>query len=136
MTASALTRVSTLPSFISLIRSMDSMTATASAWSSTPISWPVSTMPVTSEGRSTLVGRIAGSIIIAGAMEFAPESELREPINDNRLPSEPARAMPYIGLCGLLPVSLSERAGITAPLIWPLRRPAFSVMPANMALLE
>ncbi len=25
--------------------------------------------------------------------------------------------MPYIGLCGLLPVSFSERAGITAPLI-------------------
>ena len=23
--------------------------------------------------------------------------------------------MPYIGLCGLLPVSFSERAGITAP---------------------
>ena len=25
--------------------------------------------------------------------------------------------MPYIGLCGLLPVSFSERAGITAPLV-------------------
>ena len=32
--------------------------------------------------------------------------------------SAPARAMPYIGLCGLLPVSFSERAGITAPLMF------------------
>ena len=75
------------------------------------------------------------SISVAGAIELPPESELLEPIRDSRLPSAPARAMPYMGLCGLFAVSLSERAGITAPLIFALRPRAFSCMPCSMALL-
>ncbi len=43
--------------------------------------------------------------------------------------------MPYIGLCGLLPVSFSERAAITAPFT-PARVVAevFSSMPRRNAL--
>ena len=98
-------------------RWMDSMTATASSWSSRLTSLPVSTRPVASLVRSTLVGRADGSIRYDGAMELPPDSELSEPIRVSSEPSAPALKMPYIGLCGLLPVSFSERAGITAPLI-------------------
>ncbi|MGH6781312.1 MAG: hypothetical protein ACREB5_04305, partial [Sphingomonadaceae bacterium] len=64
-----------------------------------------------------MVGRTETSIIDDGAIELPPESELCEPISVSSSPSAPARKMPYIGLCGLLPVSFSERAGITAPLV-------------------
>ena len=45
--------------------------------------------------------------------------------------------MPYIGLCGLLPVSFSERAAITAPFT-PARVVVvvFSSMPRRNALSE
>ena len=75
------------------------------------------TRPVTSLGRSTFVGRNSALIIMAGAIELPPESEFCEPINVRIEPSAPARWMPYSGLCGLLLVSFSERAGITAPLV-------------------
>ena len=78
---------------------------------------PTSTRPVTSLGRSTFVGRSASLIIACGAIELPPESLFSEPMRDNSEPSAPAAAMPYIGLCGLLPVSFSERAGMTAPLM-------------------
>jgi hypothetical protein len=109
--------VDTRWSFWSLIRWIDSITATASCWPSRPTSWPVSTRPVTSLGRSILVGRTSGFIIMTGASELPPESEFREPISVSSEPKEPARAMPYIGLCGLLPVSFSERAGMMQPLV-------------------
>ena len=49
-------------------------------------------------------------------MELPPESELCEPIRVSNDPSEPARLMQYIGLCGLLPVSLSRTGpGMIAP---------------------
>ena len=54
---------------------------------------------------------------MTGAIELPPESEWREPTRPSSDPLAPARAMPYIGLWGLLPVSFSERAGITAPLM-------------------
>jgi hypothetical protein len=50
-------------------------------------------------------------------MELPPESELTEPINVSNSPFEPVRAMPYIGLWGLLPVSFSERAAMMVPLV-------------------
>jgi hypothetical protein len=63
-------------------------------------------------------------------MELPPESELREPMRPSREPSAPARAIPYIGLCGLLPVSFSDRAGITAPLMLvAVPAPNLEVMP-------
>ena len=96
---------------------------------------PVSTRPAASLARSILVGRLAGSISIAGAIELPPESEFCEPISPSRLPREPVFAIPYIGLCGLLPVSFSERAAITAPLM--LARvvaEVFSSMPRRNAL--
>ena len=44
------------------------------------------------------------------------------PISVTSWPSAPALLMPYIGLCGLLPVSLSERAQKTVPLTSRARR--------------
>ena len=70
----------------------------------------------------------------AGAIEFPPESELDDPTSVTIPPLAPALAMPYMGLCGLLPVSLSERAGMMAPLISAARVPAFSAIPCSMAL--
>ncbi len=55
---------------------------------------------------------------MAGAIELPPESEFDEPINVRIEPSAPAFWRPYSGLCGLLLVSFSERAGITAPLVF------------------
>ncbi len=99
------------------MRTMDSSTLVASACGSSVASSPVSTSPVTSLARSTLVGRFAGSIMAAGAMELPPESVACEPMSVSSSPRAPARRMPYIGLCGLLPVSFSERAAMEAPLV-------------------
>ena len=49
-------------------------------------------------------------------MELPPESLFCEPISVSSWPSAPTLLMPYIGLCGLLPVSFSERAAIGKPL--------------------
>ena len=57
-----------------------------------------------------------GSYSDIGSIELPPESLFSVPQSRKIEPLAPARAIPYIGLCGLLPVSLSERAGITAPL--------------------
>ena len=57
------------------------------------------------------------------------------PISVTRLPSAPALLMPYMGLCGLFPVSFSERAQITTPFM--LARVAaevFERMPRRKAL--
>jgi hypothetical protein len=70
---------------------MDSITATASPWSSRPTSLPVSTRPVASDVRSTLVGLTCGTIRPAGAIELPPESEAREPIKVSSSPFAPAR---------------------------------------------
>ena len=68
-------------------------------------------------------------------MELPPDSELCEPISVSNSPSAPARQMAYIGLCGLLPVSFSERAGMTAP-VMPAAVPAeiLVIMPRRNAL--
>ena len=113
------------------------MTATASSCVSKPTKSPTSTRPVTSLGLSILVGRTEVSIKSAGDIELPPESELREPTKLNSDPSAPALYMPYIGLCGLLPVSFSERAGITTPLIFArVSGDVFSSMPLKKALSE
>src|SRR5262245_34199724 len=96
---------------------MASLTATSSCWLNRFGLSLVPTRPVTSLGRSTFVGRNWGSIIMAGAIELPPESVFCEPINVRIEPSAPARWRPYSGLCGLLLVSFSDRAGITAPLV-------------------
>ena len=45
--------------------------------------------------------------------------------------------MPYIGLCGLLPVSFSERAATTAPLrLAAVAGDTFSTIPRRKALSE
>jgi hypothetical protein len=133
-----------LRSFCSLMRAICSMTATVEAVSGVPFglvnsvpSAPVSTRPLASEARSILVGRFAGSISMAGAIELPPESEFCEPISVSSSPRAPAFAMPYIGLCGLLPVSFSERAAMTQPLT-PARvvGVVFSSMPRRNALSE
>ena len=80
-------------------------------------------------------GRIRSST--AGAMELPPESLFCEPISVSSWPSAPTLLMPYIGLCGLLPVSFSERAAIGKPLT--LARVATWVdacMPRRMAPSE
>ena len=56
------------------------MTAVASDGPRRPTSWPVSTRPVASSGRLTLVGRTVGSNIDMGAAELPPESEFSVPI--------------------------------------------------------
>ena len=63
-------------------------------------------------------GATPGSNSIASAASSYRRSRCSRSQHSVRIePSAPARAMPYIGLCGLLPVSLSERAGMTAPLM-------------------
>ena len=57
------------------------------------------------------------------------------PINARMSPSAPALCIPYIGLCGLLSVSLSERAQMIVPLVlsrvvWEV----FEMMPLRNAL--
>ena len=99
------------------MRWIASITATVSSRLSRLASSPVSTRPVTSLGAVDL-GRPHRQVDHArGAIELPPESEAREPISVSSEPSAPAAWMPYIGLCGLLPVSFSERAAITAPLM-------------------
>ena len=121
-------------SFLCVMRVMDSITAVTSSGPRIVVRSPTSTSPVTSLGRSTLVGRNSGSMYIAGAIELPPDSELREPIRSTTLPRAPVIASGYSGLCGLLPVSLSERAGITQPSTLPTARLAFSRMPSSIGL--
>jgi hypothetical protein len=64
-----------------------------------------------------LVGRAAGLISAAGAIELPPESEFCEPMSVSSSPSAPMRLMPYIGLWGLLLVSFSDRAAMPKPLV-------------------
>jgi hypothetical protein len=81
------------------------------------------------------VGRTAGSIIDIGATERPPDSEASVPISVTRSPEAPALAMPYMGLCGLFCVSLSERVQITQP--FTLARVAtevFEMIPRRNAL--
>ena len=70
-----------------------------------------------------LLVALGESIIAIGASELPPESVLRDPqsVRIEPLapsPPAPARAIAYSGLCGLLPVSFSDRAGMIAPLMF------------------
>jgi hypothetical protein len=90
---------------------------------------------VTSLGRSTLVGWNSESTIINGAIELPPDTEFCDPHSVRIEPSAPARWMPYSGLWGLLPVSFSERAGITAPFVSAIvPAPTRDCMPRRNAL--
>ena len=75
---------------------------------------------------------------MAGAIELPPESEFCEPISVSSWPSRADCGMPYIGLCGLLPVSFSERAAISEPLTLARVATARSLlsMPRRMAPSE
>ena len=74
---------------------------------------------------------------MTGESELPPDTVFSDPISVISSPSEPALAIPYIGLCGLLPVSLSERAGITAPLMLAAAAGDIRViMPLKKALSE
>ena len=95
----------------------------------------MSIRPVASRAESILVGRLVGSIIDIGAAEFPPEIELSEPTSVTRSPSAPALLMPYMGLCGLLPVSLSERAQKIVPFTFArVAADVFDCMPRRNAL--
>ena len=74
--------------------------------------------PIASVRVLTLVGRRFAWIIDGGATEFPPDSEFTVPMVATNSPFAPARAMPYVGLCGLFDVSFSERAGITTPFVF------------------
>src|SRR6266853_7043829 len=96
------------------MRVTDSTTATARG---SPVPLPDLTRAVASPGWLIFVGCNAGSISAVGAAELPPDTVDWLPIRDRSLPFAPAFAMPYIGLCGLLPVSFCDRAQITAPLV-------------------
>src|SRR5579862_9000395 len=101
-----------------LMRACDSITATASGSAVAP---PVLTRAVASEGWLMVVGCRDGSSgmppIIIGAIELPPEVLDSVPIRVSSSPCAPARAMPYIGLCGLDWVSFCDMAQNTAPLV-------------------
>ncbi len=87
--------------------------------------------------RGEVVDLIGSRNSIAGAIELPPESLLREPMISTTSPRAPVMTSPYSGLCGLLPVSLSERAGMTQPSILPgvaMAVGAFSRIPYSSAL--
>src|SRR5260370_21654302 len=96
------------------MRVTDSRTATARG-SAVPL--PDLTRAVASPGWLIFVGCNAGSISAVGATELPPDTVDWLPIRVRSLPFAPAFAMPYIGLCGLLPVSFCDRPQITAPLV-------------------
>src|ERR1700716_696677 len=96
------------------MRVTDSRTATARG---SPVALPDLTSPTASLGWLILVGCNAGSIRSVGAAELPPDIVDWLPIRVRSLPLAPAFAMPYIGLCGLLPVSFCDRAQITAPFV-------------------
>src|SRR5579863_760844 len=52
-----------------------------------------------------------------GATELPPETVGSVPTSVSSDPLAPTVAMPYMGLCGLMSVSFSDRAGNTAPLV-------------------
>src|SRR5882672_2819641 len=96
------------------MRVTDSRIATARG---SPGPLPDLTRATASLGWLILVGCNAGSIRDVGATEKPPDTVEWSPIRVRSLPLAPAFAMPYIGLCGLLPVSFCDRAQITAPFV-------------------
>src|SRR5579871_5828838 len=52
-----------------------------------------------------------------GAAELPPETEDSVPIRVSSRPLAPASAIPYIGLCGLVPVSFCDIPQMMAPLV-------------------
>src|SRR5207248_11335241 len=96
------------------MRVTDSRTATARG---SPVPLPDLTRATASLGWLILVGCNAGSIRAVGAAELPPDTVDWLPIRVRSLPFAPAFAMPYMGLCGLLPVSFCDSAQITAPFV-------------------
>src|ERR1700716_4751213 len=96
------------------MRVTDSRTATARG---SPVPLPDLTSATASLGWLILVGCKAGAIRSAGAAELPPDTVDWLPIRVRSLPLAPALAMPYMGLCGLLAVSFTDRAQITAPFV-------------------
>src|SRR5262249_4267899 len=101
-----------------LMRVCDSSTATASGSSVPP--GGIGTSEVASEGWLMVVGCSDGSSgmppIIIGAIELPPETLDSVPTRVSSWPWAPARAMPYMGLCGFDCVSFCDMAQNTAPL--------------------
>ena len=58
-----------------------------------------------------------GLTIDNGAIELPPDVLACEPIRVSNSPLAPTFAMPYIGLWGLVLVSLFDSAGITTPFV-------------------
>src|SRR5690348_5533140 len=85
-----------------------------------------------------LLGCRDGSIMtpprLGGATELPPETVGSVPTRLNRDPFAPAFAIPYIGLWGLMPVSFSDSAGNTAPLVpAAVAAPILDMMPRRIA---
>ena len=78
---------------------------------------PDLTRATASLGWLIFVGCNVGSIRAVGAAELPPDTVDWLPIRVRSLPFAPALAMPYMGLCGLLPVSFCDSAQITAPFV-------------------
>jgi hypothetical protein len=73
----------------------------------------------------------------SGTLDRPPESELSVPTRVTSSPAAPARLMPYMGLCGLFPVSFSERAQMTQPFTFArVAADVFDRMPSRKALSE
>src|SRR2546423_10714646 len=96
------------------MRVTDSRTATARG---SPVPLPDLTRATASFGWLIFVGCNAGSMRAVGAAELPPDTVDWLPISVRSLPLAPALAMPYMGLCGLLPLSFCDSAQITAPLV-------------------
>src|SRR2546430_814580 len=96
------------------MRVTDSRTATARG---SPVPLPDLTRATASLGWLIFVGCNVGSIRAVGAAELPPDTVDWLPIRVRSLPFAPALAMPYMGLCGLLPVSFCDSAQITAPFV-------------------
>src|ERR1700676_2507096 len=96
------------------MRVTDSRTATARG---SPVPLPDLTRATASLGWLIFVGCNAASIRGVGAAEVPRDTVEWWQISVRSLPFAPAIAMPYMGLCGLLPVSFCDRAQITAPFV-------------------
>src|SRR5450631_1869938 len=117
------------------MRFIDSMTLVTSAGGSNWLSWPVLTRPLVSAELDTFTGAALGMIIVGGAIELPPDSELSEPIRSSRPPRAPYCQIPYIGLCGLVLVSFCDNAGMTVPVVFVIaREPVRVLMPRKCAL--
>ncbi len=81
------------------------------------VSCPVLTKPLLSLELEIFTGAALGIIMVIGAMELPPDSELSEPIRSSSPPRAPYCQMPYIGLCGFTLVSFCDSAGMIVPVV-------------------